>query len=100
MEFESYISKIISKEFPLVEDFRFDFSDFNVNPINRINSSEIEYPPVAKWRVGKKRFSYVLNPTFIKVQIDGFLFIRKIVDISYQKDYERLFEVVRLSTTQ
>ena len=62
------LPKLVSARFPSVRDFRVDYMAENVQPVEyedgRGNKAN-EWPPVARWRVGAQRYSYVLKPAFI-----------------------------------
>lgn len=66
-DFEPMLPKMVAARFPSVEGFRVDHMAENVQPVEYEDGrgrKANEWPPVARWRVGAQRYSYVLKPTF------------------------------------
>lgn len=66
--FEPRWPRLVQERFPNVEDFRVDYMVENVQPVEYEDGrgrKAKEWPPVARWRVGSIRYSYVLEPRFV-----------------------------------
>ena len=72
-DFEPMLPKMVALRFPSVLDFAVERMH-NVQPVEYRDhgKNRREYPPVARWSVGDKRFRYALKPTF-KVERWGVL---------------------------
>ena len=99
--FEPMLPKIVAARFPSVKGFHVNRMTENVDPVeyedgngNRAN----EWPPVARWRVGTQRFSYVLKPAFqaVRWQI-GPIFCGTIVQVDYHAEDDKLWKLLQWS---
>lgn len=62
------LPKLVAARFPSVEGFHVDHTAVNVLPVEYEDGrghKANEWPPVARWRVGSMRYSYVLKPRFV-----------------------------------
>ena len=93
----SILERTVKAKFPTISRFEVDWSGENVRPVVYDDGrAELrEYPPVAKWRIGNTRFSYVGKPTFKR--ISGVWWLpnsgRTIAD--YNDDTDNLFQVIQ-----
>ena len=70
-DFEPMLPKIVALRFPSVTGFRVDHMAENVRPVEYEDGrghKAKEWPPVARWRIGSQRYSYVLKPAFTAEQ--------------------------------
>ena len=66
-DFKPMLPKLVEARFPSVDGFRVDHMAENVRPVEYEDGrghKANEWPPVARWRVGAERYSYVLKPAF------------------------------------
>lgn len=75
----------VKRRFPEVRDFHVDYWAPNVAPI-RFDDFTTEYPPVARWKVGNMRHSYVLKPTMHRQHIGGL--VGAMLSIAGGRDYD------------
>lgn len=64
---EAMIAAVASRRYPGVTDFAIDHTATNVRPVEFLQAGgrrHLAYPPVVRWRVGERRYAYVLKPTF------------------------------------
>lgn len=61
-----YFKQIIKQMYPQVTHLECDNWNDNVQPIRYTDAGleRTEYPPVVSWRIGERRFRYVLSPKF------------------------------------
>lgn len=100
-DFEPMLPKIVAARFPGVEGFRVDNMAVNVQPVEYQDGrgrKANEWPPVARWRVGAQRFSYVLKPAFKaeRWQI-GPLFGGTTVSADYSAEEDKLWQLLQWS---
>lgn len=100
-DFEPMLPKLVAARFPSVEGFRVDHMAENVLPVEYKDGQgrkANEWPPVARWRVGAQRYSYVLKPTFKaeRWQI-GRLFGGTTVRADYSAEDEKLWQLLQWS---
>lgn len=100
-DFEPMLPKIVAARFPSVENFRVDYMAGNVQPVEYEDGrgrKANEWPPVARWRVGAQRFSYVLKPAFKaeRWQI-GPLFGGTTVHADYSAEDDKLWQLLQWS---
>lgn len=100
-DFEPMLPKIVAARFPSVEGFRVDHMAENVLPVEYEDGrgrKANEWPPVARWRVGAQRYSYVMKPAFRaeRWQI-GPLFGGTTVRADYSAEDEKLWQLLQWS---
>lgn len=63
-----YYKQIVKQLYPQVTHLECDGWSDNVQPIKYYDDifERTEYPPIVSWRIGDKRFKYVLDPKFKK----------------------------------
>jgi hypothetical protein len=100
-DFEPMLPKIVAARFPSVEGFRVDHMAENVQPVEYEDGrgrKANEWPPVARWRVGLQRYSYVLKPTFKaeRWQMTPF-FVGTTVRADYSAEDDKLWQLLQWS---
>lgn len=100
-DFEPMLPKLVAARFPTVKDFRVDGLAENVQPVEYEDGrgrKANEWPPVARWRVGSMRYSYVLKPRFVaeRWQMTP-LFGGTHVRADYSDEDEKLWQLLQWS---
>jgi len=90
----------IKARYPNIKDFHIDHDDHNVLgiPYDEGYNSRIEYPPVAKWRVGNTKYRYVLDPKFRVEDQSSFLFRSTTVRADYTDEESIIWLVLECSS--
>ena len=98
MNFETQLPKMIAARFPAVSGFEIDHFA-NVLPVEYADGGykKTEWPPVARWRVGGKRYAYALKPTF-KVERWQLLCFGGTVRADYTTQEEALMKCLQWSS--
>ena len=93
-----YFKTIIKQKFPEVTHLEINHWVDNVQPI-RYDIDRIEYPPVVSWRIGTKRFKYVLNPKFKEQYHNDWLSVlsgkSRTVNVDYSNQEQVLYEIIK-----
>lgn len=100
MRFEPQLPKLIAAQFPGVRDFEIDHIEEKVLPVGYEDGrgrKANEWPPVARWRVGEQRFSYVLKPTFRTERWGVLCFGWTAVRADYSDEDDKLWQLLQWS---
>lgn len=87
--------KMLSVKFPTVKDFRLE--DYvRVKPVEYFESGRERkaYPPVARWKIGDTRYSYVLKPTFIKRPWKLWPISGVDIEVTYNDEIDTVLKVI------
>lgn len=100
-DFEPMLPELVKARFPSVDGFRVDHMAENVQPVEYEDGrgrKANEWPPVARWRVGSMRYSYVLKPRFVSERWQMTpLFGGTHVRADYSAEDERLWQLLQWS---
>lgn len=94
------LQKIVAKRFPSVEDFHVDNMAYNVKPVEYVDGRgriAHEWPSVARWRVGSRRFAYVLKPKFRAERWSALCFGGTTVLADYSDEDEKMWKLLQWS---
>ena len=100
MRFEPRLPKLVTARFPSVRDFEIDQFAERVQPVEYEDGrgrKANEWPPVARWRVGVQRFSYVLKPTFHAERWGVLCFGGTTVRADYSGGDDKLWQLLQWS---
>ncbi len=65
--FTGHMERLVAAHFPEVSRFEVDRFAWGVQPVvyrDERRRERKEYPPVARWRVGGRRYAYVMRPDY------------------------------------
>lgn len=90
--------KMLAVKFPTVRDFRLEDS-VSVQPVeyNEYGRTRNAYPPVARWKIGDMRYSYVLKPTFIKRPWEIWPISGVDIQVTYNDEIDTVLKVIELT---
>ena len=98
MRFDPQLPKLIAARFPAVRDFEIDHHAERVRPVEYVDGRGRrvnEWPPVARWRVGEQRFSYVLKPTFRAARWGVLCVGGTSVRADYSSEHDKLWQLLQ-----
>lgn len=99
-DFEPMLPKLVAARFPSVKGFRVDHMAENVQPVEYEDGrgrKANEWPPVASWRVGSQRYSYVLKPEFRRERWGVLCFGGTTVRADYSAEDDKLWHLLQWS---
>lgn len=100
MNSQPFISYILG-EFPTLDYFEIDHSAHRVLPVSYEHprhGTKLEYPPVARWRVGDRRYAYVLSPAFVQRTIHWNVFFKEtVLEPDYRSEDNKLMQIIQWS---
>lgn len=93
------IQQMIKNHWPTITMIEVDYISTNVDPVKYHDGPRLrdEYPPVVRWRIGNRRYSYVLKPEFIKNHWSALIFSGHDTTPDYSKDQSTLFKCLQWS---